>query len=304
MRGFGLKRVLLASALIASPLTAQDAPSDDEIVVVGKTEADAVKDLAETITRRSRVDKPISRFQDPVCLKVSGMPEERAALVEDRIEANARQVGAKLAEPDCKINTLVAFVNDAPGLFERLREDEPWLFNDMMRHEFDRVAKEDSGVRAWHTQMMRDSAGREIPYEVVLINGRHIEMPVLRVYKASRLQIPISMELTGSVVLIDLAHVSGKTFRQLADYASMRILGMTGSERVEGSDTRIPTIMTLFDEGETAPAGWTEFDQAYLTALYDTQYYARSGSVRNMTLRRYRGLIADKGRTGGEIEPS
>ena len=273
-----------------APLAAQDTSPEDEIIVIGQSEAEAVRDLAENITRKSRIDKPISRFQSPVCVKVNGMPMDMAAMVEERIRQNVERVGAKVGKPDCAINALVAFVNDAPDLLTRLRAEEPWLFNDMLEHEFALLADEKDGVRAWHTQMLRDKDGREIPIQKIKLPryGRDVFMRNLRSYDSSRRLIPISMELTGAVVLFDLARIESKTFRQLADYATLRILALSGSENVSAESQSIPSITTLFDDPGSTPSALSTFDEAYLTALYGAPYYAMSGSLQNATLRRYR----------------
>ena len=286
------------AALNAGPVTAQDveqAAAPEEIVVVGEPEEDAVRNLVGKVTRRARVDKPIGRFQDPVCVKVVGMPEGAAAVIAERIGQNVEAVGADVAAPECQPNALVAFTNDAGGELIRLREEEPWIFDDMREHEFERIVAENDGARAWHTMMTRDRYGRPLQrvryvIELPLGGRREFEADEIVESEASRIRTPISMELTNAVVLIDLAHVEGKTFRQLADYATFRILASSGSEGMDEGGS-IPSIMTLFESGSTPPAGMTTFDIAYLTALYDLSYHAQHTALQNATLRRYRQLL-------------
>ena len=72
--------------------------------------------------------------------------------------------------------------------------------------------------------------------------------------------------ITQVVVLIDRAQASGKTLRQLADYAVMRVFARTRD--AHGGDAPV-SILGLFDAGASPPEGMTAFDRAYLAALYE-----------------------------------
>jgi hypothetical protein len=85
---------------------------------------------------------------------------------------------------------------------------------------------------------------------------------------ASRLSLPISVEVTGSVVMIELAQANGKTLTQLADYATMRTLANTNGLDPQ-SVPAAPTILTLFQD-EDAPAELTQFDRSLISGLYST----------------------------------
>ena len=271
---------------------ANDAPQlDSEIVVSGQLEEDAIRDVVKGITRRPRTGKPVAQFRAPVCVKVTGMPREYAVIMEERIRENVLTAGAEVGKEDCDLNSLVAIVQDPGKEVLRLQDDEPWIFEGILDYEFKRILNETGGARAWHTIMIRDRFGRSIPYEEITTDtGRVIRVPVLQSTGASRIDPPVRMDLTGAVVLIDIAKIEGKTFRQLADYATFRILASSDGESLS-NESGIDSIMSLFSEVVEPPSGLTPFDTAYLEALYDLRYAARAGALQNATIRNFEQAI-------------
>ena len=87
----------------------------------------------------------------------------------------------------------------------------------------------------------------------------------------SKIYLATREDIEFVVVLFDLEKMKGKTLVQLADYATMR--GLARTRPVEGAensgDQAMETILALFDPGSPPPAEMTEFDRAYLAALYD-----------------------------------
>src|SRR5690606_22722920 len=71
-------------------------------------------------------------------------------------------------------------------------------------------------------------------------------------------------DILYSLILVDREAIQGMTLGQLADYAIYRSLTRTLPQT---PDTRRDSILALFDGG-SPPAGLTEFDRAYLAALY------------------------------------
>ena len=69
------------------------------------------------------------------------------------------------------------------------------------------------------------------------------------------------------IILFDRDKVQGKTLRQLAGYTVMRVFARTRDAK--GPDAP-NSILTLFDSDVAAPPdGLTQFDRAYLAALYE-----------------------------------
>jgi hypothetical protein len=72
----------------------------------------------------------------------------------------------------------------------------------------------------------------------------------------------------STIVVVDGEHVAGLEVRQLADYVAM--VGMV--DLADFADTSgVPTILRLFADRTAAPRGLTEWDSAFLGAVYDTR---------------------------------
>jgi hypothetical protein len=67
------------------------------------------------------------------------------------------------------------------------------------------------------------------------------------------------------VVLMDIAAIDGMTVNQLADYATMR--GLAKTKGVSGN-ADYGTILNLFDPDAAHQLELSNFDRAYLTAIY------------------------------------
>lgn len=278
---------LAAVALLATPFTvaAQDAEPEIEeaIVVTGKIDPPAVEALGRAVVRPSRAGKPVARFNAPVCVKVSGMPAEMAELVEDRIAENISMIrGIEVAEEGCSPNAFVGVLNGVDSTVDKLRKDEKWLFEGLLDYQIDRIYKGSSAVRAWHLFDVRNIDGSSIPGSRP---GGSINDLINRVEKASRRN-QLRVDMAGAVVLVETGELKEKTFRQLADYATVRILASTTDE-VSSNPAGVPTILELFGPG-FAPEGLTEFDRSYLAALYELPANSLDGEIISAAVRRYK----------------
>lgn len=73
--------------------------------------------------------------------------------------------------------------------------------------------------------------------------------------------------------------------RQIADYATIRLLASVNDD-VKSDPNTPETILTLFNEN-FAPASITDFDFAYLEALYELPANSRDGTVIAAPVKRY-----------------
>ena len=278
---------LAAVALLSSPFVAaaQDGEpqGDDDIVVTGKIDPAAVEALGKAVVRPARAGKPIARFDAPLCVKVSGMPDDMAALVEERIRDNVRGIqGLKVADEGCSPNAFVGVLNGVNSTVDKLREDEKWLFEGLLDYQIDRIYKGSDAVRAWHVFDVRNLDGTSIPGSRP---GGSINDLINRAEKASRRN-QLRVDMAGAVVLVETGALREKTFRQLADYATVRILASVTDEVAENPGD-VPTILELFGPG-FAPEGLSEFDRSYLAALYELPANSLDGAIIAAATRRYK----------------
>ena len=254
--------VAAPSAALAQP--AEQAPAaeaGEDIVVTGRTGEPPTQ---TEVTRQARaVTVPgairhfaLPRFEgDRLCPGISGLQAEDAALMIDRIRATAEDLGLRMTRDDgtCRPNFVVAFVDDGQETIRSIQKGRYWLFRDMPPHELRELLGEEGPVRVWTATVKRTRDGMPA--------GSSQWMASSRIYLAMR------EDIVWVLVLFDRDDVQGKTLLQLADYATMR--GLARTRPVESDGQPMDTILALFDPGATPPGRMTEFDRAYLGAIYD-----------------------------------
>lgn len=273
----------------AAPTEPSSTKTDDEgIVVTGERapETEVVRAQVESITRPARIDKPLARFHQPFCPTTIGIKEEYAAFLTERLRENAGEVGTPLASTNCDPNALLIFARDSAKTIQEMRKEQPWLFNNMLDQEWGKIVAGTGATHAWQSTEVRGVDGKFFRTIEIIVFGQRKEVTVNDQYQSGRLNQPIRMDVTGAVVLIDIAHLPGKTLDQIADYATMRLLAPV--EDIAANDAAaVPSILTLFTAPDTAPAGLTEFDNAYLRAFYALRPNANSLAIRDATVSKF-----------------
>jgi len=267
----GMAGVLIASAPVwaQSASEGRDAGGEGEDIVVTGTlptqsevsrQARAITDMPSAIRH-----EPLPRFQARLCPGVIGMVPEYASMIVDRIRYNAEQLDMWMADDDgtCAPNFIVAFVEDGQADLQQIADNQHWLFRDLSVAERRRLLTEEGPVRVWTTTETRTRDGMPVARRENLT-----EPPVVSTWMAhSKIYLAIREDIASVVVLFDKRHVGGKTLVQLADYATMR--GLARTRPADGEGQTLDTILTLFDQAASPPPQLTEFDQAYLAAVYD-----------------------------------
>lgn len=259
-----LAACLLSCALVA-PAAAQQ--GDDSIVVTGQADrppAAEVTAQARAITRADPAlrDVPLALVQDPLCPGVIGMTVEGAAPIIDRIRATAQELGVPLADDtQCRANLVLVIVADGAQELAALHRSSPQLFETLTLPDRRDLLASPGPARAWHVTSMRSRDGFRIPQAESLDRP-----PATTMWSAhSKIYLAVRQDIDTSFVLLDSAAVKGKTLVQLADYATMR--GLARTHPPEGA-AGLATILSLFANEGTPPQGLTQFDRAYLAALY------------------------------------
>jgi hypothetical protein len=209
-------------------------------------------------------DVPLAQFQDPVCPGIINIPREIAEVMVSRIRSNAETIGVDVArEGKCEPNIIVAFVPSGQAMIKDFSSKKSYYFKHIPFEELKRLSADPGPVHAWvntatrsrHGDVLRgdDDAGLGNPPTLYVANSHS------HIFFASRL------DILSSVVLIDLKAAVGKSAVQLADYVTMRTFARTQPPTDGGP---VPTILSLFDGQEAQPFELTEFDVAYLRAVY------------------------------------
>jgi len=207
---------------------------------------------------------------------VLGLPVDAAGIVVDRIRYNAERVGAPIAATThCKANIIIAFTRDGGAELRRLLKQNGYLFYGLETQEVRELQDETGPVRAWNVTALRNRHGQEESPRVQPLGlkiDRDPGLGPLRVITVpasdSRIFLASRIDITASVVIVDLAAMDGMPVAQIADYATMRSIART---RPAKGDTAASTILSLFDRDSGHPQEMTAFDLAYLRTLYDAQ---------------------------------
>jgi len=264
----GLAGALAAAAPAFAQERAGEPAADGNIVVTGRPEAPPT---AREITRQARSitaqsglrESPLPRFEDRLCPGIIGMKADYASLMIDRIRANAERLDMWLTEDDgrCTPNFIVAFVRDGQAELAALEDEKGYLFRSLPLHERRELLAEDGPVRVWTTTQTKTRDG--IPVQ----RGQGGNPPTASMWMAhSKIYVGTREDIVSVVVLFDMADAQGKTLLQLADYATMRGLART---RPTEDGQALDSILALFDADGSPPLQMTDFDRAYLAAVYD-----------------------------------
>ena len=204
---------------------------------------------------------PLPRVEDPICPGVSGLEEEAAIQLIDRIRFNAERLGLELADPaTCSVNMLVAFVDDGQEAVERLMRSQPRLFDTLSVPERRELARSSEPVRAWNIVVTRTRDGMFVPQRENLV-----QIPQATMWSAhSKIYVPTRQDVLSSVVLFDGAAANGLSVVQLADYAAMRSFAVDYEAYPEQEET----ILSLFEGASDRAAELTEADLVFLRNLY------------------------------------
>jgi hypothetical protein len=206
-------------------------------------------------------EEPLARFEEPVCPGIIGLQVEAAEQMVGRIRENAEAFDLDLADPEsCDPNIVIAFLADGQAYLRRLADDRPHLFQDLTTAERRELLDEAGPVRAWINTQVRTRDGMQVGRRDDLVSP-----PSTGMWSAhSRIYRPVRRDIDSVMVLFDRDAISGLSLAQLADYATMRSFARTYPEEADGG----ASILSLFDERDTAPTGLTALDEAFLTRLY------------------------------------
>lgn len=290
----GFATVLLCAAAPLAPLAAQDYANDggeaereareqrvqdDAIIVTGQapdaSRAEIHRQARDIAVSDNVYDVPLARFEAPLCPGIAGLTGDTAGLMIDRIRDNARFVDLRVQDDGCTPNFVVAFVDDGQAMLARMIDESPARFQYLSSVE-KREMLEPGPVRVWTDVQPATRDGMRIGRGRNLVNP-----PSMRAEMAhSKIYTTIRHDIAMVWVIVDRDAARGMSLQQLADYATMRGLVRTRPD----DDMEISSILGLFNSNGPWPGELTDFDRAYLTAVYD--------SIPNLPAARKLGRVA------------
>jgi hypothetical protein len=287
----GLAILGLTASVTATAAYAQSEPTTDStITVTGQKETRKETRLkASTFVRTATVipqEDQYARRRDPVCAAVSGIDSKYAAKVVAKITSTAEAVGVDVAKPGCSANLLIHFTNDVSGYIAQMARIRPGLLATMRPDE--RTALKQSTVpmrwlyatEARGTDNMKLSlggksasvmiAGSPTPGSGSAIEGLNTQSNrgTLNTYSASLIDTQMIVNLSSTIVIVDAEKATGFLLESVSAYAAMVSLAQL---KLSTDYSTYPSILSMFSSAkgaDAAPRDLTEWDYAYLRALY------------------------------------
>ncbi len=267
-----------------SPTGTDDADEEAAIIVQGERELeiDELRDAVRDVAMRGRsYDRPLSRYQAPLCPMVVGMGARMGAYVSERIRSNAIAAGVEVADEGCDANAVLIVSDDQDKLIEGLKKSRPELFGlPASRRIASRRIKAAQNRRdaaiVWSTYVTQGPRGRNGGATDV-VAGNSLEGAFANaggaaqerlLTRPSTFEITYSMEKAFTTLVFDVDRLNGVHLDQLSDFATMRILG-SPQPTIDIEQDGALSILNLFDaEPSAAPMRMTTLDMAYLKGLY------------------------------------
>lgn len=278
------------SLAMAAPAIAQD---DTEIVVSAEMRKEQIDkashEMARTLTEMSVGDQ-VPRWAMPVCTRVEGLDRELADRVRQTVFAIGKQAGVRMARGRCNPNVLVVFSKNPDGLSKELADRLPKPRNR------DGVVERSAfvgsrGPLRWETRVSIHDArhGAQVNNSAALMNSgdwnKNIDLPTTDSTDATMIRKPTKAAIDGMMVVVDGKAAEGLELDQLSEYLAMVVLARPP---MSATFDEHPSILNL---GKHRPPGsnplrLSEWDRAYLVALYDTPLDRSASAARSLIAQR------------------
>jgi len=270
-----------ALAQSASPTAPPSDPTQLEDVVVSGRPLEAQAEAFVASVGTPVKGRKLATWSGPLCIGAAGLAAAPAGAMVDRVLDWAHSLGVPIGGPGCDLNVLIVFSADADQAASDLVKSRPldFLPGYGSSHQGARALRafQNSGlpVRWWHVSLPVDPhtgdalvrlRGQQ-PFSV----SREIRGPsdlgaYGQIVMASRLYDDSLDALQSIVIVIDDAALEQTSFSQLSDYVAMVTLAQVDP------DTRpsAPSILGIFEPGIVGETTLSDWDQAFLQALYQT----------------------------------
>jgi hypothetical protein len=267
----------LASISFVSLAMAGEPPSTPQVTIEARRSAieHQAYDFVRKATQNPQFrDESLPRWNVPVCFAVAGLPKDQGLFALGRLAEIAHASGARVAQPGCKYNFYVVFAAEPDKLLAKAFRGHPKAFDECdgaskVREFLSPPAARP--VRVWHNVRPFSRDGVPIARSAACgaIKADQRDFPISLQYWPSRLERYDVMAFSLALVVVDTTYPKPVKLRQLVDFAALVGLADIALDASLG-DT--PSILRTFDHpAEDQPAGLTNWDEAFLSALYHSE---------------------------------
>jgi len=267
----------LATALtffLLAPLPSALAQTPPDIVVTG-VRPEQTQTFVQQVAAISPMADQLARWDSTICTSIAGMPARQAQFLADRIAQRAAAVGLRPGGPGCVPNVAVFVTADSDTFARQLFEQDRSMFayyqtngvSTLGQGALDDFLTTPRAVRWWHVSETYGANGMSLAGDAS--RGGMENAPAVR-SNGSRLSGDTREDLVQAIVVVDARRVQGAQLAALADYVAFVALAQINPN---AATSEYPTILNLFNGAQVSAGGpetLTQWDQAFLDALYKT----------------------------------
>lgn len=257
----------------AAEAETEEALVNEKVVVTARKPAET-KNYVEQITAPPMGTEQLARWDDRICVGVSGIPSDQAQFIADRVSQRAVEIGLRTGKPGCEPDITVLVTTEPNTLIAAMQEKYTSLFaisnetrtGTLGQAAFEQFKTEERPVRWWHVSETFSADGVRIRGEAKSGVDGISGAPSVR-SEGSRLRSAIREDLSRAIIIVDANLVQGVTMDSLGDYIAFVALMQADPN---GNTTGINTILNLFraDLGDKRATTMTDWDRDFLRALY------------------------------------
>jgi hypothetical protein len=226
--------------------------------------------------RFSNPDLPAPRWNQPLCFEVAGLPRKYAEFVAARLSQIATSVGAPVREECSRFsaNFYVVFTPNPAETLYHLNHDPTLLqfHPETTGPQIERFLNPPKSVvvRVWHNAEILGAGGMPLAADYAACFSRPGVVISCDYSGGSRITLAAAPAFLRTLAVVDSTRLQGIQLGQISAYVAMAGL-VDVDDDVNLGDT--PSILRLFTDPPNKRAeGLTEWDRAFLTALYHTDW--------------------------------
>lgn len=274
--------VAAADGTVAAPPQAQAAETRAEL---GRRVGSFVRGAARNPGFSE--DEPLVRWNTPICFFVAGLSAAQVKVVLARLSKNSSSAGAPLARTPCQPNFIILATSDPDRALEASYARNPQLFGSAPPAQIRQFLESSRSrpVRVWYNINLGRKSG--------VHNGHFV--PSNTQAESSPFVGNTAFDFYSIVAIIDTNRTQHTRLDQLADFLVMAGLTNVDLDADLGS---APSILRLFAaSGENQPPGLSDWDAAFLKALYQSNQTSRTqrSEITEMVTRDIAALLSTRG---------
>lgn len=263
LKAAAIAALILLCGAAPSSAQAQQADQSESVTVTGRldppTLGTEIRRFVRGHARLTRIDQ-LARWRDPICVRVSNLPDAYGEFIANRILTVARESGARVNdESGCTPNVSIVFTPEPQAVLDNIRAERPELLGYHFIGQRRAVATMMRPIQAWY--VTATSSGM-----VTAIDESMRDPPTG--ITGSRLSQGLESIFVHVLILVNSNDVADAPVGPISDYLAM--LSLTDVSEETWACGGLLTILELFSGNCTAdaPQELTTPDRAFLQGLY------------------------------------